>query len=81
MVHRGVLTGRKIYLYPAALAFTILLGSPFFFSESGRQNVKVFLSPQSSAHRTLDDAYNGILIQEFLSKTLFYLLNLMYRLF
>ena len=69
MIHRGILTGKKICLYPAALAFTVLLGSPFYFSESGRQNVKVFLSPQSSARRTLDDAYNGILIQELLSKT------------
>lgn len=69
MIHRGILTGKKICLYPATLAFTVLLGSPFYFSESGRQNVKVFLSPQSSAHRTLDDAYNGILIQELLSKT------------
>ncbi|MDW2798630.1 permease prefix domain 1-containing protein [Clostridium boliviensis] len=69
MIHRGILTGKKIFLYPAALAFTVLLGSPFYFSESGRQNVKVFLSPQSSAHRTLDDAYNGILIQELLSKS------------
>lgn len=69
MIQRGIITGRKKYLYPAALVFTVFLGSPLFLSESGRQNTEAFLSPQSSVNSTWDDTYNGILIQELLSKT------------
>jgi len=69
MIQRGIITGRKKYLYPAALVFALFLGSPLFLSESGRQNTEAFLSPQSSVYSTWDDTYNGILIQELLSKT------------
>ncbi len=69
MIHRGILTGPKKYLYPVALAFIVSIGSPLFLSESGRYNMDTFLSPQSSVDSTWDDTYNGVLIQELLSKT------------
>jgi len=69
MIHRGILSGRKKYLYPIALAFLIFLGSPLFLTASGRGKAKDFLFPQSSVHSTWDDTYNGILIQELLSRT------------
>lgn len=69
MIHRGILTGRKKYLYPAALAFMAFLGSPLFLTDSGRQNLETFLFPQSAVHSTWNDTYNGILIQDLLSKT------------
>ncbi|MTK07847.1 MAG: hypothetical protein F8N38_12270 [Hungatella sp.] len=69
MIHRGILTGQKKYLYPVTLAFFVLIGSPLFLSESGRHTMKEFLFPQSSVNRTLDDTYNGVLIQELLSRT------------
>ncbi len=69
MIHRGILTGLEKYLYPAALAFITLIGSPLFLLESGKNNMDAFLSPQSSVYSTWDDSYNGVLIQELLSKT------------
>lgn len=69
MIHRGILTGPKKYLYPVTLAFFVFIGSPLFLSESGRHTIKEFLFPQSSVNRTLDDTYNGVLIQELLSRT------------
>lgn len=69
MIHRGILPGRKKYLYPIALAFLVFLGSPLFLTASGRGKMKDFLFPQSSVHSTWDDTYNGILIQELLSRT------------
>ncbi|NNJ33226.1 permease prefix domain 1-containing protein [Lacrimispora defluvii] len=69
MIHRGILTGPKKYLYPVALAFIVFIGSPLFLSESGRHNMDAFLSPQSSVNSTWDDTYNGVLIQELLSRT------------
>lgn len=69
MIHRGILTGPKKYLYPVSLAFMVFIGSPLFLSESGRYNMDTFLSPQSSVNSTWDDSYNGVLIQELLSKT------------
>ncbi|MFW6680728.1 permease prefix domain 1-containing protein [Lacrimispora sp. AGF001] len=69
MIHRGILTGKKKYLYPVTLAFFVFIGSPLFLSESGRHTMEAFLSPQSSVNRTLDDTYNGVLIQELLSRT------------
>lgn len=69
MIHRGILTGKKKYLYPVTLAFFVFIGSPLFLSESGRHTMEAFLFPQSSVNRTLDDTYNGVLIQELLSRT------------
>lgn len=69
MIHRRILTGPKKYLYPTALAFIVFIGSPLFLSESGKHNIDAFLSPQSSVYSTWDDTYNGVLIQELLSKT------------
>lgn len=69
MIHRGIFTGKKKYLYPVTLAFFVFIGSPLFLSESGRHTMEAFLSPQSSVNRTLDDTYNGVLIQELLSRT------------
>lgn len=69
MIHRGILSGRKKYLYSITLAFLVFLGSPLFLTASGRYNIKAFLFPHSSVHNTWDDTYNGILIQELLSKT------------
>lgn len=69
MIHRGILSGRKKYLYSGTLAFLVFLGSPLFLIASGRANTEAFLSPQSAVHSTWDDTYNGILIQELLSRT------------
>ncbi len=69
MIHRGIFSGKKIYLYSAVIAFMVFLGSPLFLTDSGRTNMKNFLTPQSSVRATWDDTYNAILIQELLSKT------------
>nr|WP_312426016.1 permease prefix domain 1-containing protein [Lacrimispora sp.] len=69
MIHRRVLSGKKKYLYSGTLAFLVLLGSPLFLTTSGREKTEAFLSPQSAIRTTWDDTYNGILIQELLSRT------------
>jgi cell division protein FtsW (lipid II flippase) len=69
MFHRGIIFGRKKYLYSIALALLLFLGSPLFLTNSGRQNMKAFLFPQTSVRDTLDDTYNAMLIQELLSRT------------
>lgn len=69
MIHRGILSGKKKYLYSCTLAFLVLLGSPLFLTSSGREKIKAFVSPQSAIYTTWDDTYNGILIQELLSRT------------
>ncbi|WP_313180166.1 permease prefix domain 1-containing protein [Lacrimispora sp.] len=69
MIHRGILSGKKKYLYSGILAFFVLLGSPLFLTPSGREKTEAFLSPQSAIHTTWDDTYNGVLIQELLSRT------------
>jgi len=69
MIHRGILSGKKKYLYSCTLAFLVLLGSPLFLTSSGREKIKAFVTPQSAIYTTWDDTYNGILIQELLSRT------------
>ncbi len=69
MIYRGILSGNKKYLYSGTLAFLVLLGSPLFLTSSGREKTEAFLSPQSAIRTTWDDTYNGILIQELLSRT------------
>ncbi len=69
MIHRGILSGRKNYLYSIALAFLVFLGTPLILTASGRANGKAFLFPQSSVHNIWDNTYNALLIQELLSKT------------
>ncbi|WP_349947954.1 permease prefix domain 1-containing protein [Lacrimispora sp. BS-2] len=69
MIHRGILSGKKKYLYSGTLAFLVLLGSPLFLTPSGREKTEAFLSPQSAVYTTWNDTYNGILIQELLSRT------------
>lgn len=69
MIHRGIISGRKKYLYSISLALLLFLGSPLFLTDSGRQNIKTFLFPETSVHRVLDDTYNAMVIQELLSKT------------
>lgn len=69
MIHRGILPGRKKYLYTITLAVTVLLGSPFFISSYGRYEIRAFLFPQTAVISVWHDAYNGILIQELLSRT------------
>jgi cell division protein FtsW (lipid II flippase) len=69
MFHRDIFFGRKKHLYSIALALLLFLGSPLFMTNSGRQNMKAFLFPQTSVRRDLDDTYNAMLIQELLSKT------------
>ena len=69
MIHRGILSGKKKYLYSGTLALLALLGSPLFFTTSGREKIDAFLSPQSAVYTTWNDTYNGILIQELLSRT------------
>ncbi len=41
----------------------------FFLTTSGREKIDAFLSPQSAVYTTWNDTYNGILIQELLSRT------------
>jgi MFS family permease len=69
MIHRGIFSGKKKFLYSGTLAFLVLLGSPLFLTPSGREKTVAFLSPQSAIRTTWDDTYNGILIQELLSRT------------
>lgn len=69
MIHRRILPGKKKYLYSGALSLLVLLGSPLFLTASGRENIKAFLFPQSAVYSTWSDTYNGILVQELLSKT------------
>lgn len=69
MFHRGIILGRKKHLYSIALALLLFLGSPLFMTNSGRQNMKAFLFPETSVGDILDDTYNAMLIQELLSKT------------
>ena len=69
MIHRQILPGRKKYAYSIALILFLLLGSPLFLTDSGRSRAEAFLSPQSAVYSTWDDTYNGILVQELLSKT------------
>ena len=69
MIHRQILPGRKKYSYSIALIFLMLLGSPLFLTDSGRAKAEAFLSPQSAVYSTWGDTYNGILVQELLSRT------------
>ncbi|MEY8355719.1 permease prefix domain 1-containing protein [Lachnospiraceae bacterium 54-53] len=69
MIHRGIFSGRKKYLYSGALILLALVGSPLFLTSYGRADAKAFLFPQSAVRNTLDDTYNSILIQELLSRT------------
>lgn len=69
MFHRGIIFGRKKQLYSIALALLLFLGSPLFMTNSGRQNMKAFLFPETSVGDILDDTYNAMVIQELLSKT------------
>lgn len=69
MFHRGIIFGRKKYLYSIALFLLLFLGSPLFMTNSGRQNIKTFLFPETSVGDVLDDTYNAMVIQELLSKT------------
>ena len=69
MIHRQILPGSKKYSYSIALALLMLLGSPLFLTDSGRTKAEAFLSPQSAVYSTLGDTYNGILVQELLSRT------------
>lgn len=69
MIHRQILSGRKKSAYSIALVFLLLLGSPLFLTDSGRAKAETFLAPQSAIYSTWDDTYNGILVQELLSRT------------
>lgn len=67
MIHRGIIPGAKRKLYPALLTFLFFLGIPLI--SSNRAEFTAFIKPQTAVRTTWDDAYNGILIQELLSRT------------
>jgi len=67
MIYHGIIAGAKRKLCPALLSLLFFLGIPLI--SSTRADFKAFISPQMAVHSTWDDAYNGILIQELLSKT------------
>ena len=71
MIRRGVICGRKRYLYSGALVCLAVLGSPFFNTAHNRSEAEAFLSPQSNVTSVLDDTYNSVLIRELLSRTPF----------
>lgn len=71
MIRRGVLCGKKRYLYSGALACLAVLGSLFFYTGCDRGEAQAFLSPQSAVSSVWDDTYNSVLIRELLSRTPF----------
>ena len=69
MIHRGIIAGAKRKLYPALLTLLFFLGIPLISSD--REEFTAFINPRAAVYSTWDDTYNGILIQELLSKTPF----------
>lgn len=69
MIHRGILPGRKLWLYGGSLICLTVLGSSIWAFPSGRYDIQAFLTSQSAIQDTWDDAYNGVLIQELLERT------------
>ena len=69
MARNSVFSGKRHAPCIGFLAGLVLIGSPVLLTGTGRNNAAAFLSPQSAVHSTWDDTYNGILIQELLSKT------------
>lgn len=72
MIGKGIFSGKKSVLFMKAAAGILLLSILFVSLPGQKYNFKVFTKPSTAARDTWADAYNGVLIQELLSRTPFF---------
>lgn len=69
MIQKNLFSEKKWKLWSLAAAITVLLASPAFFLYP--HYLRAFTKPQTQVYDRWDDTYNGVLIQELLSRTPF----------